>query len=119
MINRVSRIPYSDVTPKCVYLNRRKFLASAVGALGMASRVTGATKLSAVRSPLSTNERPTSYQDVTTYNNFYEFGTSKSDPARNAKNFRTIPWAVSIEGAVAKPQVLDLDALVQRFQDRL
>ena len=113
MIHRISGIPYSDVTPKSVYLNRRRFLTSAVGALGMATGLTAATKLSAVRSPLSTNERPTSYQDVTTYNNFYEFGTSKSDPARNAKNYRTIPWTISIEGAVAKPQVLDHDALLK------
>jgi len=62
---------------------------------------------------LSTTEKPTPYQVVTTYNNFYEFGTAKSDPSENAKNFRTIPWTVSIEGAVSKPQVLDLDALLK------
>jgi hypothetical protein len=50
---------------------------------------------------------------VTTYNNFYEFGTAKSDPSENAKNFRTIPWTVSTEGAVSMPHVLDLDALFQ------
>jgi sulfoxide reductase catalytic subunit YedY len=50
---------------------------------------------------------------VTTYNNFYEFGTAKSDPSENAKNFRTIPWTVSIEGAVSNPQVLELDALLK------
>jgi sulfoxide reductase catalytic subunit YedY len=50
---------------------------------------------------------------VTTYNNFNEFGTSKSDPAHNAKNFRTMPWTVSIEGAVARAQVLDSDALLK------
>ncbi|MEY2511232.1 MAG: methionine sulfoxide reductase heme-binding subunit [Verrucomicrobiota bacterium] len=70
-------------------------------------------KLNAVKSPFSTTEAPTPYQDVTTYNNFYEFGTAKSDPSYTAKNFRTIPWTISIEGAVAKPQVLDLDALLR------
>ena len=99
--------------PKGFYVNRRRFLARVVGALGLARGVSAATKLSAVKSPLSTNQKPTPYQDVTTYNNFYEFGTSKSDPAHNARNFRTVPWSISIEGAVAKPQVLDLDALLK------
>ena len=71
------------------------------------------TKLNAVKSPFSTTEAQTPYQDVTTYNNFYEFGTAKSDPSHNAKNFRTIPWTISIEGAVEKPQVLDLDAVLK------
>ena len=110
MTHRISDIPYSAVTPKSVYLNRRRFLA---GALGLAGGASAATRLSAVKSPLSTTEKPTPYQDVTSYNNFYEFGTSKSDPAHNAKNFRTIPWTISIEGAVARPQVLDLDALLR------
>ncbi len=70
------------------------------------------SKLNAVKSPFSTAEKPTPYEGVTNYNNFYEFGTAKSDPAHNAKNFRTLPWTVSIEGAVAKPQVLDLDSLL-------
>lgn len=50
---------------------------------------------------------------MTSYNSFYEFGTDKGDPARNAKKFRTTPWTVSIEGAISKPQVLDLDALLK------
>jgi sulfoxide reductase catalytic subunit YedY len=113
MIHHISNIPYSSVTPKTVYLNRRRVLASAVGALGLARGLSAATKLSAAKSPLSTNEKLTPYQDITTYNNFYEFGTAKSDPARNSKSFRTIPWTLSIEGAVTKPLVLDLDALLK------
>ena len=112
MILRVSELPYSSVTPKSVYLDRRRFLASLVlGAAG--STAIASTKLNAVKSPLSTTEKPTPYQVVTTYNNFYEFGTAKSDPSQNAKNFRTIPWTVSIEGAVSRPQVIDLDALLK------
>lgn len=112
MIRRVSELPYSSVTPKSVYLDRRRFLASLVlGAAGSAA--IASTKLNAVKSPLSTTEEPTPYQVVSTYNNFYEFGTGKSDPSQNAKNFRTIPWTVSIEGAVSKPQVIDLDALLK------
>jgi methionine sulfoxide reductase catalytic subunit len=112
VIRRVSELPYSSVTPKSVYLDRRRFLASLV--LGTAgSAAIASTKLNAVKSLLSTTERLTPYQVVTTYNNFYEFGTAKSDPSQNAKNFRTIPWRVSIEGAVSKPQVIDLDALLK------
>jgi hypothetical protein len=110
----IVKLPYSSVTPKEVYFSRRRFLAGASAALGFASGISFAnTKLNAVKSPFSTTEKPTPYQDVTSYNNFYEFGTGKGDPVHNAKNFRTTPWTVSIEGAVAKPQVLDLDALLK------
>jgi methionine sulfoxide reductase catalytic subunit len=107
-------LPYSSVTPKSVYFTRRRFLAGASAVLGLGSGISFAnTKLNAGKSPFSTTEKPTPYQDVTSYNNFYEFGTGKGDPVRNAKNFRTTPWTVSIEGAVAKPQVLDLDMLLK------
>ncbi len=107
---RISPLPYSSVTPRNVYLNRRGFLASA--AFGGGAAIAG-TKLNVVKSRFSTTEKLTPYQDVSTYNNFYEFGTAKSDPAHNAKNFRTTPWAVAIEGAVSTPQVLDLDRLLK------
>jgi methionine sulfoxide reductase catalytic subunit len=118
LIRRGPELPHSSVTPRGVYLSRRRFLAGAgAGASAMlgfgAGLCVAGAKLSAAKSPFSTTEKPTPFQDVSTYNNFYEFGTSKSDPARNAKNFRTTPWAVSIEGAVAKPRVLDLDALLK------
>jgi sulfoxide reductase catalytic subunit YedY len=64
-----------------------------------------------VKSPLSTTEKQTPYQSITTYNNYYEFGTDKADPAKNARSLRTSPWALSIEGAVEKPLTLDLDAV--------
>ena len=67
------------------------------------------------RSGLSTDEPPTSERDVTTYNNFYEFGTSKSAPAENAGTLRLRPWTVTIEGEVAKPQVVDIDQLIKWF----
>jgi len=116
LLRRSLDLPYSSVTPRAMYLSRRRFLAgagaSAVLGFGAGLSVAG-TKLSAAKSPFSTTEKPTPFQDVSTYNNYYEFGTSKSDPARNAKNFRTVPWTVSIEGAVAKPRLLDLDALLK------
>ena len=104
------RIPYSEVTPKHVYLNRRRFLAlgAAAGVLYANPKLNGVKK-----SPLSTSETPTPYDVVTHYNNFYEFGTAKDQPAEMAKNFHTSPWTVKIEGAAAKPQVFDLDAVLK------
>ena len=122
LIRKPPEIPYSAVTEKRAYLNRRNFLASAALTLGgiaafktfsAAPTIVAGRRLTVRKSPLSTTEELTSLQDVTHYNNFYEFGTAKTDPAENAKNFRTTPWAVSVEGAVAKPGVLDLDKILK------
>jgi len=76
--------------------------------------VRAATKLNpTVKSPFSTNEKQTLYNDVTHYNNFYEFGVGKEEPAEKAKRFRTSPWTVSVGGAVRKPEAFDIDALVK------
>jgi methionine sulfoxide reductase catalytic subunit len=64
-------------------------------------------------SAVSTSEAPTSYQDVTSYNNFYEFGTDKSDPAANAHTLKPRPWSVDIEGEVSKPQRVDIDQMIR------
>jgi methionine sulfoxide reductase catalytic subunit len=114
IIRTQSGLPYSQVTPKHVYLNRRRFLTAAGAAsLALPSLFAG-TKLPGVgKSQLSTTEKPTPYDAVTTYNNFYEFGTQKDQPAKNAGNFRTSPWTVVVEGAVAKPRTLDLDAILK------
>jgi sulfoxide reductase catalytic subunit YedY len=115
LIRRGAEIPESLVTPKSVYVNRRKFLAAGAALIGAgAPPLSGATRLGPlVKSPFSTDEKPTPYRDVTTYNNFYEFGTQKNQPAELAKNFKTIPWTISVEGAVAKPRVYDLDAVLK------
>lgn len=114
VIRKPSDLRFSQVTPKKEYLNRRRFLAGsiALGALAGA-RPARATKLDGVtKSPLSTTEAPTEFKYITNYNNFYEFGTDKGDPAENApKKLKTSPWSVKIEGEVAKPKVLDLDAI--------
>jgi sulfoxide reductase catalytic subunit YedY len=73
----------------------------------------GAKLNAALKSPFSTTEKPTSYDDITHYNNFYEFGTSKDQPAKLAKDFKTSPWTVSVEGAVNKPRTYDLDMLMK------
>jgi len=116
IIRRPADIPYSQVTPKHVYLNRPRFLAAGSAALSAlavpfsarASRLSVASK-----SPFSTTEKLSSLQDITHYNNYYEFGTGKEEPAELSKNFRTTPWTVSIEGEVAKPKTLDLDAVLK------
>ncbi len=126
-IRQAPGLTHRDVTPKSVYLNRRKFLqgmglagvvaASGRSLLSLVSPPTTAyagTKLTGLgRSPFSTNEKQTSYDDVTHYNNFYEFGTDKSDPARNSQKFRTSPWTVSIEGEVSKPRKITMDELLK------
>ena len=116
ILRRPADLRYSQVTPKQVYLNRRRFLAAGSAALGaLAIPFTArAGKLSvALKSPFSTNETPNSLQDITHYNNFYEFGTGKDEPADLARNFRTSPWTVSIGGEVAKPKTIDLDAILK------
>jgi len=126
LIKKPSDIPYSEITPKSMYLNRRKFLAGVAAATGAAtlgarsvsdwleprSVLADETKLGPlVKSPFSTTEPTTPLKDVSTYNNYYEFGTDKSDPARNATKFVTTPWSVTVEGEVNKPRKFDLEEL--------
>jgi sulfoxide reductase catalytic subunit YedY len=117
IIRKPSDLPYSHVTPKQVYLNRRRFLGAAPIALGalLGSRAAQATtKLTGVtKSSYTVDDKVTPLDVITHYNNFYEFGTDKEDPAKNAQKFRTSPWIVKIEGEVAKPTTLDLDALMK------
>ena len=114
----MGNLRYSQVTPKSEYLNRRRFLAggaaAALGAAFLPRSGYAAAKLSGVtKSPLSTTEPPTPYDAITGYNNYYEFGTGKGDPARNAQKFITSPWTLTIEGNVAKPKKHDLDAIMK------
>src|SRR3984885_13703823 len=107
-------IRYSQVTPKSEYLNRRRFLASAAAAAFGANAGFAGTRLTGVtKSPFSTTEPVTPYEAITGYNNYYEFGTGKGDPAKNAQKFQTNPWTLVIEGNVAKPKTLDLDAIMK------
>jgi sulfoxide reductase catalytic subunit YedY len=127
VIRRPSDLKYSDVTPKSVYANRRHFLramgiagAAAVGGAAWrqlaapAEEVYATSKLAiASKSPFSTTEKQTPYNDVTHYNNFYEFGADKTDPAKNSQNFRTSPWTVSVEGEVKKPRKYSMDEILK------
>ncbi|MDE0114015.1 MAG: protein-methionine-sulfoxide reductase catalytic subunit MsrP [Albidovulum sp.] len=96
---------YSEVTPKSVWLNRRDLLKSAGGATiaaSIAGLANGAT-FEASKSIYSTDEELNDFEDITSYNNFYEFGTGKGDPARYAGELTTEPWSVVIDGMVEKP----------------
>jgi len=106
-----SGIPASEITPRSVYWNRRRFLGALAGFASV--RAALAAKLAAVKSPYSTTEKQTPSSDVTHYNNFYEFGTEKTQPADLAKNFRTVPWSVSVEGEVSNKQVYSLDDILK------
>ena len=127
LIKKQGEIPSSEITDKKTYLNRRTFLASA-GAAGVALAAgfgakkifapemkasAAAQKLQYKPSSFSTNEKQTPLNDVTHYNNYYEFSTDKEGPAELAKNFRTRPWTVKVEGACAKPQSFDIDTLLK------
>ena len=120
-------LPFSsDITPRAGVESRRDFLRQIAGAtvaggalLEMAGREAFAQggarpKLPARLNPaFQATDKPSAYKDATTYNNFYEFGTDKSDPAMYAGTLRPRPWSVSIEGEVNKPMTLDLDALLK------
>src|SRR5579862_4728395 len=118
LIKPQADLKYSDITPKGVYLGRRNFLSGLLATTGavagwmkfpkLASAQgmgQGSTTLGALtKSRYSIKEEPTISYLVTHYNNFYEFGTEKEDPAQNSRNFRTSPWTVAVEGEVAKPR---------------
>ncbi len=119
-------LPFSsEITPQHVYESRRQFIAKmALGAVAggalweMANREAfaqaSAGKLPATRNPAySVQDKPTPFKDASGYNNFYEFGLDKTDPAENAHTLKTRPWTVSIEGEVAKPMTLDIDSLLK------
>ncbi|WP_324780076.1 protein-methionine-sulfoxide reductase catalytic subunit MsrP [Thiobacillus sedimenti] len=109
----------SEITPPAIYRERRRFMqglgALAAGAaLGLAPDARAGARLPGVRSGAYVlNEAQTPYQAVTTYNNFYEFGTGKSDPAENAGSLRTRPWTVVVDGEVAHPGTYDIDTLLK------
>ena len=118
-IRHANDILPSEITPPDLYRERRRFMqgmgALAAGAiLGAAPEARAGVKLPGVRASLyKLDDTRTPYKDVTTYNNFYEFGTGKDDPAKNAGSLKTRPWTVTIEGEVANPRVYDIDTLLK------
>ncbi len=116
LIRRTPKIHASEITDEQTYLDRREFIAAsglivgttlagapdAGGLLGSVKRILG-----------NEDDELTPYQDVTTYNNFYEFGTGKDEPAKRAGDFRTRPWTVTVEGEVDRPGEYDIDQLLR------
>jgi len=129
-IGKPPSIPSSEITPQSAYrefLNRRRFLktTAAAGAAALVAarlaevldpreRALAGTKLQTVQSPLTTTgEQLTTLEDITHYNNYYEFGVDKGDPAKNAGGLPTRPWTVKVEGLVKQPRTFDIDDLLK------
>jgi sulfoxide reductase catalytic subunit YedY len=125
LIRKPMDILPSEITPEGVYMRRREFLrnatmlgaAAALGATGAfagARSASGAARLGPLaKSPLSTDEKLTTYEAVTSYINFYEFGTGKDDPKERAHTLRTRPWTVTVDGEVKKPRTFDIEELLR------
>jgi sulfoxide reductase catalytic subunit YedY len=92
------KLNWSDVTPERAYLNRRAFMGAGIAALA-----TPALGLSGAPSGFSTDEAPNSFEEITNYNNFYEFGTGKTDPASYSGSLKTSPWSIAVDGLVERP----------------
>ena len=108
----MKKINYSEVTPEKIYNNRRSFIKS----LGLGAGSIALTTLPLINNAKSANDlKLTSYKDITTYNNYYEFGTAKGDPYKNSQNFITNPWNITIEGEVEKPIQISMDEILETF----
>ena len=108
----MKKIKYSEVTPEKIYNNRRSFIKS----LGLGAGSIALTTLPLINNAKSANDlKLTSYKDITTYNNYYEFGTAKGDPYKNSQNFITNPWNITIEGEVEKPIQISMDEILETF----
>ncbi|MGZ9156988.1 MAG: protein-methionine-sulfoxide reductase catalytic subunit MsrP, partial [Candidatus Binatia bacterium] len=127
LINKPADIKAVEITPKEHYLNRRQFMLSAA-AMALSSGPTlgglelgpesgiayGAEKLANVKKGnFSTDEKLNTLKEITSYNNFYELGPDKEDPAENAKYLITRPWSVAVEGEVKKAKTYDIEELIK------
>jgi len=117
LIRKPADLSYSDVTPKHLYVNRRRFLAAGsavLGAWALPAPAGATTKLNnVVKSAYRTDEKLTPREYITSYNNYYEFGTDKAEPMRYANTLRTSPWQVQVGGLVDKPKTFDLDSIMK------
>jgi methionine sulfoxide reductase catalytic subunit len=131
LIKKPNDIRSSEITSKSNYMSRRAFITGAVAAAGALAggaylrygsasgdhsgtvEAAGQKLSGIIKSQYSTTEKPTSFKDITNYNNYYEFSTDKYAPAGLSKNFRTRPWTVAIEGMVKKPKTLDIDSILK------
>jgi sulfoxide reductase catalytic subunit YedY len=129
LIKKPSDINPSEITDKALFLRRRDFLATSInstaaaaaasltgGLLKPSDALAGAKLEGVIKSPLSTKEEMTPLEAVTTYNNFYEFGTNKEDPAEYSKDFKPLPWTIAVEGACANPGTFQLEDFIKPHQ---
>ena len=129
LIKKPADIKPSEITPESIYHERRKFLRTAIntGLAGAALATLPQISIAAMpedykkldniaKSKYSTDEEMTPYEDVTTYNNFYEFGTDKSDPAEYSGSFHPHPWSIEIGGACEKPGTYQLEDFISPYQ---
>lgn len=108
----MKKINYSEVTPEKIYNNRRFFIKS----LGLGVSSIAMTALPLIQNANSNEDNKlTSYKDITTYNNYYEFGTAKGDPYKYAENFKTNPWNITIDGEVEKPIQISIEEILETF----
>ena len=133
LIKRLSDIRPSEITPYAVFRDRRRFLkaaALAVGGAALGPKALSAGELPSgegaafddlLKSPFSTVAPPTSYEAITTYNNFYEFGLGKGEPAENAQRLKTDPWSVEIAGECETPGTFTLEDILapHAFEERI
>lgn len=122
IIKTSTDIKSSEITPKSIYLDRRKFMQQAVASSllltadamlpAWAKKYPDAKWPELKDSPYSTTDKINSFEDITTYNNFYEFGTSKTDPHKNATKFNPKPWSITVEGECDKPGTFDLEDFI-------
>ena len=109
----MKKINYSEITPEKVYRKRRFFVKSL--GLGLSSLSLGSLPLINNAFASVDENQPTSFKDITTYNNYYEFGTSKSDPHLKSQSFKTKPWTIKIEGEIEKPIELSIEEILSSF----
>ena len=133
LVKQAPDIRSSEITDRKLYLRRREFIqaAAATAAGTAAGLLTGPTPAEAAwprvkipnvqKGPFATTEKQTPYDDVTTYNNYYEFGTDKGDPAVNAHTLKIAPWKVKVDGLVNKPGDYNLEDLIkpQTLEERV
>ena len=120
------KILSSEITPYKTYLNRRKFIKGSLASLLLATVSSSAfanhdNNSSIYNKYLNESDKLNSYEEITTYNNFYEFGMGKTDPSENSGNFKAKPWSISLEGLINNPQVVDLEKILNKvtIEDRV
>jgi methionine sulfoxide reductase catalytic subunit len=114
---RPDSLTWADVTPRELFFNRRQVMAGAGATLALGGLATAArAELDVIPGRFSTDQEPNSFEDITTYNNFFEFGTDKGDPARHAGALTTEPWSIEIGGLVERPGSYTMDQILDGVQ---